>query len=266
MAIVAGAGATSLSSLAVYLSAQKSTDARAERIERDPTVQRRIDEFQDRAESITSLDELIADRRLFSFVLDAFDLGSEIDKTAFVKAAIEGGPEGLAFFLRDVRYREIAAFFDVPTRGVTQLTTTSGQNELIDRFKTLAGERAIGFESERARQALFFKRIAPTIGDPVELLGNNLTRDIALTALNLPPQIALQSVDKQVALVEAGVDIEKFDDPEYLDKFLTRFLVNADLQDNRSTASAGAAVYAAQQIAGQIATANPGSGLLNLVT
>ena len=263
---IAGVGASGgLSSLTVFLSTQRAPEALSRRVEQDPIAKQRIDDFRERAGSITSVEDLVSDRRVLSFVLDAFDLGSEVDKSAFVRLAIEGGPGGFANFLRDVRYRELASFLDVPVRGLTRLTTTEGQNELVEKFTTIAGERSVGFQSERARQALFFKRVAPTISDPLELLGNNLTRDIVLTTLNLPPQIALQSIDKQRELVEARIDVDKLDEEDYVDEFLTRFLVQADLKDSGQTASAGAGVYANQQLASQLAQLNPGGGLFSFV-
>lgn len=187
-----GGGSGGLSSLSVFLSAKATTEAREARIQRDPTLQNRIADFKERVKDIDSIEALAKDRRALSFVLDAFDLGPEVDKTAFVRAVIEGGPEGFAFFLQDVRYRELAAFFDAPNNGANNLKSEAGQAALIERFQIIAGEQAVGQQSDRARQALFFQRIASTIDSPLELLGNNLTRDIALTALNLPPQIASQ--------------------------------------------------------------------------
>ena len=265
MAIASIGSSGGLSSLNIFLAAKATTEARAERIQQDPRLQQRIADFTKRTKDIDSIEGLANDRRVLSFVLDAFGLGPELNKTAFVRAAIDGGPKGLAFFLNDVRYRELAAFFDAPNNGASRLTSEAGQEALIKRFQTIAGEQSVGHQSDRARQALFFKRIASTINSPLELLGNNLTRDIVLTALNLPPQIAFQSVDKQAALVEKGVDVDQLDDPEYVDKFLTRFLVNADIADSGAGPATSARLYANQLIAAQLAAANPGSGLLNFL-
>lgn len=263
---IAGIGISGgISSLIIFLAAKATTEARAERIQQDPRQQQRIADFTKRIKDIDSIEDLANDRRVLSFVLDAFGLGAELNKTAFVRAAIEGGPKGLAFFLNDVRYRELAAFFDAPNNGASRLTSEVGQAALIERFQTIAGEQAVGQQSDRARQALFFKRITSTIDSPLELLGNNLTRDIVLTALNLPPQIAFQSVDKQASLVEKGIDIDKLDDPEYVDKFLTRFLINADIADSGSALGTGARIYANQLIAAQLQATNQNSGLLNFL-
>jgi hypothetical protein len=262
----AGIGASGgLSSLNIFLSTQKAPETVGRRVSSDPISKQRIEDFKNRIGDIKSVEDLVGDRRLLSFVLDAFDLSGEIDKTAFVKVAIQGGSDGFAKFLRDVRYRELAGFIEAPVYGVTKLTTSEGQDAVIDRFMTIAGERAVGNQSERARQALFFKRIASTISSPLELLGNNLTRDIALTALSLPPQIAMQSVEKQEQLISSRIDVEKFDDPDYVDSFLTRFLVNADLKDSGTSAQSGSATYLGQQLAGQLAAMNGGGGLLSLM-
>lgn len=265
MAIGSTGASGGLSSLNIFLSAKATTEARAERIQQDPRLQQRITDFTERVRDIETIEELTTDRRALSFVLDAFGLGTEVNKQALVRRAIEEGPEGFAFFLNDVRYREMAAFFDAPKNGVSQLKSETGKAALVKRFQTQSGEQAIGQQSDRARQALFFQRIASTIDSPLELLGNNLTRDIVVTALNLPPQIALQSVDKQVSLIEKGIDVDQLDDPEYLDQFLTRFLINADIVDSGASATGGARLYSNQQIAAQLQRNNASSGLLNFL-
>jgi hypothetical protein len=49
--------------------------------------------------------------------------------------------------------------------------------------------------------------------------------------LGLPKEIALQSIETQKALIDARVDIEDFKDPEYVDKFVRRFLILKDQAD-----------------------------------
>ena len=49
--------------------------------------------------------------------------------------------------------------------------------------------------------------------------------------LDMPPQIVFQSVDKQKALIDARVDIEKFKDPEFVDDFIRRFLLRKDAEN-----------------------------------
>jgi hypothetical protein len=43
-------------------------------------------------------------------------------------------------------------------------------------------------------------------------------------------EIALQSIDKQKALIDARVDLKDFKDSEFLDKFIRRFLILKDAE------------------------------------
>jgi hypothetical protein len=59
------------------------------------------------------------------------------------------------------------------------------------------------------RDALFFLRTINDVGSTAEILGNLPLRNIVTTALSLPAQIARQSVDKQILLIEAKFDFNR---------------------------------------------------------
>ena len=58
--------------------------------------------------------------------------------------------------------------------------------------------------------ALYFERNAGKIKNGYDILGDNVLRAVVTYTLDLPPQIAVQSVEKQKQLIESKLDIKKF--------------------------------------------------------
>ncbi|MEP7210564.1 MAG: DUF1217 domain-containing protein [Alphaproteobacteria bacterium] len=73
--------------------------------------------------------------------------------------------------------------------------------------------------------AILFKQIAPTLKTPIAILGSALGREIVVTALGLPKEIALQSLEAQSAAITKRLDVSKLQDPEFVDKLAQRYLL-----------------------------------------
>jgi hypothetical protein len=76
-----------------------------------------------------------------------------------------------------------------------------------------------------------FKAEASKVKSAYDLLGNPVLREVILTATGLPKQIAYQSVESQARSIESRVKINKFSDPNYVDKLVKQFLVNHDSEE-----------------------------------
>ena len=85
--------------------------------------------------------ELIKDRKSLQFLLSSFDLDSEINNAGKIKAILESDIDDQNSFanrLNDKRFAELAKFVNLNERGLTNLTTASSQQTLIDNSsKTL---------------------------------------------------------------------------------------------------------------------------------
>jgi hypothetical protein len=73
--------------------------------------------------------------------------------------------------------------------------------------------------------AILFKQIAPTLKTPLAILGSALGREVVVTALGLPKQIAVQSLDAQVAAIGKRLDVSKLQDPAFVDQLVQRYLL-----------------------------------------
>lgn len=233
-----------------------------------PDIQREIEYFQANAANITSVDQLMSDRRVLDVVLNAFGLEDDIDKGAFIRKVIEEGttdPEAFANRLVEPAYREMADFLGFGNFGGT-LVFDFARNEIVDRYLTHRFELAVGEQDFDLRLALNFKQDAAELAASasteetmwLRLLGSSPLRPVIEGALFLPTNFALIDLDQQVEEVQSraqqffgtsGQDL--FSDPENLDKMVERFLLR------QQTLGSGAGASTAGSAALTLLQSNP---------
>lgn len=244
----AGGGST-ISALAAFKNYERDQVAARKAFAERSDIADRIDDFKRSAKKLTSVDDLLKDRQTLEFVLTAFGLEAEANNPGKLRAIIESDPEDVNSFanrLSDTRFGELAKFLDTNQFGTTKLTVSTSQGQLIDKFLTNEFEKDLGRQNPAAREALFFLRRINDVDNTFEILGDAPLRAIVTSALNLPPEIARQSVDKQASLIEAGIDLDTFKVDGTSETQRTRLdILNADLDsigltDQRITAATSA--------------------------
>jgi hypothetical protein len=73
--------------------------------------------------------------------------------------------------------------------------------------------------------AILFKRIAEKLDTPIKILGSALGRDVVTTALGLPKQLALQSLQAQEKAITQRLDVKQLKKPEFVDRLVQRYLI-----------------------------------------
>ncbi|MDF1793334.1 MAG: DUF1217 domain-containing protein [Thalassobaculaceae bacterium] len=174
-------------------------------------VQNALEDFKSGAAKLDSVDDLLEDRDTFQFLLTAFGLDSDVNNVGKIRKVIESDPDDVNSFanrLADGRYGELAKFLDTVEFGVKNVKLSTKQTEIIDKYLTVQFERSLGTQNSAARDALFFLRRINSVNSTYEILGDSALRAIVTDALNLPAQIANQSVEKQASLVENGIKLD----------------------------------------------------------
>ena len=110
-----------------------------------------------------SIDDFLADDRLFTYAMKAFGLGDMAYAKAFMRKVLEGGidaNESFANSLADKRYRDFAETFNFARYGeATTVFTRAGQGT-VDNYVRQALEENAGAQNEGVRLALYFQRKA----------------------------------------------------------------------------------------------------------
>lgn len=184
-----------------------------DKFEQRPTVDKEIQYFKDKAPKLKSMDDLFKDQRLLRFIASAYSLDDEIQYPARLRKVLESkiaDPNSLANKMVDPRYREMSRDLMLGDLGVSVFGTSSTINRLVDRFVQNEYEKDLGKTNPALREASYFLRKVGGIKDSLSILGDSVLRSVVTYTLDLPQQIAFQSIDKQRALIEARLDVKKF--------------------------------------------------------
>ena len=208
-----------------------------------PVVERESAYYLANIEKITSIDEFLADDRLYAFAMKAFGLSDMTYAKAFMRKALEGGitkSDSFAKQLVDKRYRDFVDAFNFVEFGKDTTIFERTRQGTVDKYVRQTLEETAGTENEGVRLALYFERKAAKIDDPYDILADPALLKVAQTALRIPVESGTQDIDKQAALIAKRLDVADLQDPEKLQEFLTRFASLWDVDNPPSTVSSPA--------------------------
>ncbi|MBT5265373.1 MAG: DUF1217 domain-containing protein [Rhodospirillaceae bacterium] len=206
-----GAGPT-ISSLAAFKNYQKDQVKAREAFMDQQTVQNEIDYFKRNAPKLNTIEDLLDNQRVLRFVLSSFGLEGDADKPGKIKAILKSDPDDVNSYanrLNDKRFGEFAKFMNATKLGATNLHISSNQNELTDKYLANEFEKDMGRKSPYLRDAIFFLREVNKATSTYDVLGSLPMRAIVTQTIGLPQEIARQSLEKQISLIEAKFDITK---------------------------------------------------------
>lgn len=177
--------------------------------------------------TIRTLDEFIADSRLFRFAMNAFGLGDLAHAKGYMRKILEEGvndPGSLGNRTNDPRIAEFARTFDFETWADLTTSRTATRGEVVSRYVRQSMEETAGEENgEGVRLALYFERQALEINSVFDILADRALYEVVRTVLGLPNEFAAVDIERQASVVGNRIDIADFQDPEAVDRFLQRF-------------------------------------------
>jgi hypothetical protein len=214
-----------IGSLSAWAVLQRQGEALAARFAERRDNQAEMARFRERAAEIGSVEELLRDRRSLGVVLEAFQLESEIDKRAVIRRLLTedpADPRSFANRMADRRYREIAAAFggrSGPPLRDPALIERIVSGALTNRFEKAAGEGNPGL-----REALYFRRLAPSVGSVTQLMADRALTTVMRGALGLPEKFGLLGFEQQKRIFEQRVSLADLADPRAVGRLVQRYL------------------------------------------
>jgi hypothetical protein len=210
--------------------AEKNEDQQRAQIAKDPIVKKDLARFAKVVEEAETLDDVLDDpvaRRVF---LKANGLGDQVDAVALAKKALSSDlsdKDALVYRLSGINsnWLSTAQKYDFKTFGVQLLKVDLSLEEVANNY---VGEKRLDMLDEQLPglgSAILFKNIAANLDTPIKILGSALGREVVTTALGLPKQIALQSLEAQSKAITQRLDPKKLKEPEFVDKLIQRYLV-----------------------------------------
>ena len=182
--------------------------------------------FKETMAEVESIDDFLADDRLYKYAMYAFDISAEEADAGFLRKVLEGGisdPQSFANQQSEPKFAAFAAAFDFMKYGEQLTTRRPAVDAAVSGYMRQTLEENAGAQNEGVRLALYFERKAPQMKSFMQILADPAMAQVVRTALGLPDSFGQADIDRQAALFEKRLDIEDFKDPEALSKFMRRF-------------------------------------------
>jgi flagellar basal-body rod protein FlgG len=162
--------------------------------------------------------------------------------------------------------------------GSVQSYVGNTAQTVVNNYVTNEFEESVGDSNSAVREALYFQRniagetnatgTSADVTNAYAILGDSVTRDVFLTAIDQPASIAEQALSTQVGLVDDGLNGVNFQDPAQVAKFTQRYLTTIDASGESTkptTTSTSAAVQLLTAYAGSSSSSSSaGESILKL--
>lgn len=203
-------------------------------IGKDPMTKREVDYFKANIGTITSVDGLMKNDRLYRFVLESFGLESEVNSRALIRKVLEGGvtdKNSMANRMNNRQFKEMASTLRIAEDQGATLKEPATVDAIVNRLIQVRMEKKAGEQNEAVRLALNFQRVAPTLNNWYDVMGDKALSAVVRTAFDLPDQVAQLDVDRQKDIYEKKIPFKDLKDPEKVQKLMNRFAVMYDIKN-----------------------------------
>lgn len=219
-----------------------------------PVAKRDEAYFRAKIGTVSTAEQLVADRRLLGFALGAFGLDADIGKTYFIRRVLSegtGDSTDLANKMSDKRYAQLADAFGFDT-GSPATASEGFATMMVANHRQLAYETAVGEVDASLRSALFAERQIPNIAAKTasdrtkwfSVVGSTALSDVFQTAFALPDSFDALDVDLQVTMLQKKArqsfgdsSLSQFTDATKLDKLMRLYLLRSQIAAGSASAS-----------------------------
>ena len=230
----------SYSTIAANLTRSLSTTAAK------PQVARETDYYLAHIENIKSIDDFLADDRVFRYAMKAFGLEDMAYAKAFMRKVLTEGVDKRDSFvntLADARYKDFAQTFNFARYDKTTTIFDRTRQGTVDRYVRQTLEEDAGAQNEGVRLALYFQRKAPSVTSAYGILADAALLKVVQTALGIPAETSAMDIDKQAQMISARLDVADLKDPDKLKSFLGRFASLWEVNNPSSTTDPTAVLF-----------------------
>jgi Protein of unknown function (DUF1217) len=229
-----------LSTSATFKILTQNIDKSLARIRETPQVQRETTYYLDTISKIKSIEDFLANDRVYTYAMKAFGLKDMVYAKAFVKKVLTDGIDSANSFtnqLTDPRFKELATAFNFKSLGATTTLFDRTQKGVVDKYVQVELEQQAGSSNDGVRLALYFRRKASEITSAYSILGDAALYKVAQVALGLTSSGSANNLDMQAEIIKNKIDLENIKDPAVLNKFLMRFTTMWEIKNGTSTSS-----------------------------
>jgi hypothetical protein len=204
-------------------------EARAlDRIAREPMQARTLDQFRRAVERAPDVASALRDPRVLGVIATALGIPDAAGQPGLAMRALLSDPTDEASLvnrLPDRRWKAAAETLRLDQRGLDALRDPELQNRLAEGLRRARLRENLEGSQPGLGDAMLFRESAGNAQGAFGVLGNPVLRRVVTTALGLPREIALQSVEAQARALEARLDVSKLKDPREVQRLAERYLI-----------------------------------------
>jgi hypothetical protein len=194
-----------------------------------PQQKRAMEQFARAVARAPDIKTALRDPRVLEVIGKALGIPEASSQPGLAQRALLADPadrNGLLARLPDQRWKSAAETLNLKDRGIAALRDPQIQARLAEGLQRAAWRVELEEKSPGLGDAVLFRdKAAQGLSSPYEVLGNPVLRRVVTTALGLPPQLAVQSVEAQLRAVTAKLELDKLRDPRLAQRLAERYLV-----------------------------------------
>lgn len=154
----------------------------------DPVISRELQYYRDTIGSITTIDEFLANDRVFAYAMKAYGLEDMTYAKAFIRKVLESDLTDTGSFanlLTDTRYKTLAAAYDFGNTKTSEIVQTPTQiDNLIGTYEQTIADN----DSQLKAETAYFTAVAQTFTNVDDLFKNTRARDYVFTTFGIDPK------------------------------------------------------------------------------
>ncbi|MCR8550507.1 DUF1217 domain-containing protein [Salipiger sp. P9] len=229
-----------LSTLVALKLVDATEDKEQALLREEPEHARAIDYFLENISDVESVDDLMGDYQLYSFVMKAYDLEDQIFGKAMMEKILKSNieePDALINRLTDPRFKELYNAMGFGTDGEGNINTAlnSWRNRVVAKYVDTQYVNDKTDENEALGTVLEFRRKAAEIESPFDILKDTEMSEFFRTILGLPAEMAALDIDRQAAMLTDRIDLATLKDPEEVEKLVRKYVAISDANTDFSS-------------------------------
>ena len=218
-------------STSTYLSITNNLSRYQTMIADQPTVKTASEYYTANIGSVKSISDLVSNYRLLSYALDAYGLGDQVNNKGLVTKVLEGGvssSKSLANTLSNPNWAKFAAAFTFAGGDASSISSSSSVKTTTTDYVEEKLESDEGEQDPAVQLALYFQRVAPTITNPLQIMGDENLLDVVQTIFNLPAETGSTNIQAEASVINRLMPMSELQDPTKLKQLTERFTAAYD--------------------------------------
>ncbi len=224
----AAGGGSGVNVSAALASAEKNQTQDIALQAKQPSFVREIASFRAKVAAAKDPKTLLQDPTVLKVLLTANGLGGQEAYPALAQKALLSDTtdsKALANRLANTAWKGTASLYDFANKGLSVLQNPKVIDTLANGYAEIAWRKSLDQTTPGLSNALSFRASASSIKSVDQILGDSTLRTVVTTALGIPQEIAFQDLGAQEKAISSRLDITKFADPKFVEKFTQRYLI-----------------------------------------